>query len=420
MRETTATPTTTSKTDPVAAQRTVARSIGLLTFSRMVFNIASRMTYPFLSVFAVGLGVDLHALSQVMVVRSATGFLSPFLASLADLWGHKRGVIIGTAICLLANLAVVLFPVYGVFFAAMSLTFLGMYFFMASMQAYVGEIVPFERRGMALAITETGWGLAFVVGMPVLGFLIRRWGWLSPFWLLTTLSALSLLLLWRLLPAGAKHPASGDPAAQAKAFVRNLRQVFTSRTAVYLLLMALLMVTANELVNLVFGVWIEESFGLSVTGLGAAALALGVMELVGELSGGAAADRFGKGRAVVMGIVLNILAAVWMAFFAKTLPGAIIGLTLFYLSFEFAIVAAIGLVSEALPTARATMMGAVGASLSLGRMLGAMAVPYLYSLGFVWNLIITVLVNAAAIGAVLLALKTGAFHHEPALPTEQA
>jgi len=189
MRETTATPTTTSKTDPVAAQRTVARSIGLLTFSRMVFNIASRMTYPFLSVFAVGLGVDLHALSQVMVVRSATGFLSPFLASLADLWGHKRGVIIGTAICLLANLAVVLFPVYGVFFAAMSLTFLGMYFFMASMQAYVGEIVPFERRGMALAITETGWGLAFVVGMPVLGFLIRRWGWLSPFWLLTMRSA---------------------------------------------------------------------------------------------------------------------------------------------------------------------------------------------------------------------------------------
>jgi len=378
----------------------VNRSIGLLTLARMVLNMATRMTYPFLSYFAAGLNVDLKALSRVMVVRSSTGIISPFLASLADIWGHKRGVLIGIALCFFSNLAIVLAPGYWVFLFSVSLCYLGMYFFMSSMQAYVGEVVPFKRRGMALAVTETGWGLSFVIGMPIIGLLIERFGWLSPFWLLVILTAISGGLLAWLLPANQAHlHAASDN--KSKVFLSHLGQVFSSATARTALLMSFSLVAANEMVNLVFGVWIEDSFNLPISGLGLSALAIGVVEVIGELSGGVSADRIGKGRTFFIGAAVNILSAAWMAFYSQTLVSALFGLMFFYLSFEFAIVSAFGLVSEVLPGARATMMGANVAALSLGRMAGAFLVPYLYELGFGWNLTIAVLVNIVSISAMV-------------------
>jgi len=389
------------------AKENVNRSIGLLTLARMVLNMATRMTYPFLSFFATGLNVDLKALSRVMVVRSSTGIISPFLASLADIWGHKRGVLIGIALCFLSNLAIVLAPGYWVFLISVSLCYLGMYFFMSSMQAYVGEAVPFKRRGMALAVTETGWGLSFVIGMPIIGLLIEHFGWLSPFWLLLVLTAISGGLLAWLLPANQAHlHAASDN--KAKVFLSHLRQVFSSATARTALLMSFSLVAANEMVNLVFGVWIEDSFNLPISGLGLSALAIGVVEVIGELSGGVSADRIGKGRTFFIGAAVNILSAVWMAFYSQTLVSALFGLMFFYLSFEFAIVSAFGLVSEVLPGARATMMGANVAALSLGRMAGAFLVPYLYQLGFDWNLTIAVLVNVVSIAAMVQTRRNSA------------
>lgn len=378
----------------------VNRSIGLLTLARMVLNMATRMTYPFLSFFAAGLNVDLKALSRVMVVRSSTGIISPFLASLADIWGHKRGVLIGIALCFLSNLAIILAPGYWVFLISVSLCYLGMYFFMSSMQAYVGEAVPFKRRGMALAVTETGWGLSFVVGMPIIGLLIEHFGWLSPFWLLLILTAISGGLLAWLLPANQAHSHTASEN-KSKVFLNHLGQVFSSATARTALLMSFSLVAANEMVNLVFGVWIEDSFNMPISGLGLSALAIGVVEVIGELSGGVSADRIGKGHTFFIGAAVNILSAAWMAFYSQTLVSALFGLMLFYMSFEFAIVSAFGLVSEVLPGARATMMGANVAALSLGRMAGAFLVPYLYELGFGWNLTIAVLVNIVSIAAMV-------------------
>ncbi|MBN2047864.1 MAG: MFS transporter [Anaerolineaceae bacterium] len=372
--------------------------IALLTLTRMVLNMATRMAYPFLSVFARGLGVDLKTISLVMTFRAATGFVSPFLASLSDIWGHKRGMLAGLAAFVVCNLAIIFFPTFPVFFIGLTITYLGMYIYMASMQAYVGEHVPYEKRGLALAVTEMGWGLSFVVGMPIIAFLIRRMGWAAPFPLLAALGVLMIYLVWRMLPASPPHPTESF-SHSSKVFFQNLKVVFTSKNALYGLAMSFFLVAANEVVNLIFGVWIEDSFNLSVTGLGAAALGIGLIELFGELTGGITADKFGKRRMIAVGILLNIAAAAWMAFFSKTLFSALLGLMFFYLSFEFAIVSCFGLISGILPGARATIMGANVAALSLGRMFGAVTVPFLYELNFHWNLLLAVIINLLSLYA---------------------
>ena len=61
------------------------------TLTRVVFNTAHRMIYPFLAVFGRGLGVNLQMLSVALTTRSLVGMTGLFLAPIADNRGRKTG-----------------------------------------------------------------------------------------------------------------------------------------------------------------------------------------------------------------------------------------------------------------------------------------------------------------------------------------
>ena len=73
--------------------------------------------------------------------------------------------------------------------------------FIPSMQAYLGDKVPFERRGTVLSITELSWSLGFIIGVPVLGSLLEKGSWVTPFSALAITGALLAAALWLLIPA---------------------------------------------------------------------------------------------------------------------------------------------------------------------------------------------------------------------------
>jgi predicted MFS family arabinose efflux permease len=139
---------------------------------------------------------------------------------------------------------------------------------------------------------------------------------------------------------------------------------------------------ANETVNLLFGVWLEDAFGLQIAALGAASAVIGLSELGGEGLVAAFVDRLGKPRAVALGLAVNSLGALALPLVGRSEAGALAGLFFFYISFEFTIVSSIPLMTEILPSARATVLALNVSGLSLGRALGALAGPQLYALGF--------------------------------------
>jgi predicted MFS family arabinose efflux permease len=96
---------------------------------------------------------------------------------------------------------------------------------------------------------------------------------------------------------------------------------------------------------------------------------------------GILADRLGKERSVGIGLVGNCLAAIAFPLFSRSLTGAVIGLFLFYLTFEFTLVSIIPMMTEVMPSARVTLMAFNVAGLSLGRAIGALAATPLYRLG---------------------------------------
>lgn len=347
----------------------------VFTLIRVVLNTMHRMVYPFLAVFGRGLGVDLPTLALAVTARSLGGTVGPFLAAVADSRGRKIGMLLGLSLFSLGTGLVVFWPTYPVFVLTLALTMLGKYVFDPSLLAYLGDHVPYERRGRAIAITEYGWSLSFILGIPLMGFIIARAGWMAPFPLLCVLGLISFATLAWMLPR--------DPVVEPgrPKFWTNLRAVLTSVPALLGLSVGLLLSISNEVVNLVFGVWLEDSFGLQVAALGVAAAVIGFSELGGETLTAAYTDRLGKANSVGLGLLANCLAALILPVMGRSLPGALAGLFLFYITFEFTIVSNIPLMTEIFPAARATLMAANIAAHSLGRALGALLAPVLYLQG---------------------------------------
>ena len=365
-----------------------------LTLIRAVMTTAHRMIYPFLAVFARGLGVDISAISELVAYRAIVGALDPFLFPFLEPRGRKFGMLLGLGFFTGAMAVVALWPSLWTLGLALILALTGRAFFDPSMQAYIGDQIPYERRGTTIAFTEFSWSLAFILGIPAIGLLIARLSWSAPFIALGVLGALAFAVIAFTLHDTAK------PSRHADGVFGNLRQIFTSPPVLATVAIGMCAAMANEVINLMFGVWLEDSFQLKIAALAGASAVIGLSELGGEGLVAVFADRLGKVRATGLGFAVNCVAALLLPIIGRTEVGALAGLFLFYISFEFTIVSLIPLISEIMPAARATTLSVGGAAQSLGRAVGALLAPTLYAFGFPMTAGAAILINLVGLAAV--------------------
>jgi len=369
-------------------------------FLRTILNTVQRMVYPFLSVFARGLGVDISTMSLVMTVRSLVGATSPLFAPIADRRGRKFGMLAGIFIFTLGVGIVFIHPALWSLASALVLAMLGKYMFDPSMQAYFGDRIPYHRRGTALAVTEVSWSMAFIVGVPIAGFLIDKFGWAAPFPFSTVLGLLIFFIVWRIVPAENFHHESQQNLGI------GYKTVFSSFSTLAGISISLFASGGNELINLIFGVWLEDSFGLQIAALAGASAVIGLSELSGEGLVALTTDRLGKPFALTLGLVANAVTSILLPFLGKTQTGALIGLFLFYITFEYVIVSHIPLMTELVPSARVTVMSLNVTGHSLGRAFGALIAGFIYqNYGFLFVALGAVLFNLLGLIALYILQK---------------
>lgn len=359
---------------------------------RTVLNSVHRMVYPFLPVFARGLGVDISTMSLLMTARSLLGATSPFLGPIADRRGRKFGMLAGLGLFILGIGVVSIFPTFWALIVALGLAMIGKYIFDPAMQAYFGDRIPYHQRGTALAVTEVAWSMSFIAGVPIAGFLIDRFGWSAPFPLFSILGLIAFFIIWRIVPNEDPHH---EPVSNSR---EGYLAVFKSTPALAGISIALWASAANELVSVIFGVWLEDSFGLKIAALAGASAVIGISELSGEGLVAFTTDRLGKPRALAIGLITNSLAALLLPFIGQTQVGALIGLFLFYITFEYVMVSHIPMVTELVPSARATMLSLNVTGHALGRALGAFLAAFIYQqFGFLFVALSAVIFNIAGI-----------------------
>ncbi len=348
----------------------------IFTLIRTILNTMHRMVYPFLAVFARGLGVDISVITGLVANRAILGSLTPFIFPILEPRGRKFGMLLGLSLFVLSMGMVFFWPSLTTLGLALILSLTAKAIFDPSLTAYLADHIPYERRGTALAISEFAWSLAFILGVPAAGWMIARSTWSAPFSVLGLLGIAAIIFVVVTITDTAK------PVDHVDGIFGNIKAIITSPTVLTAFSIGLLISAANELVNLMFGVWLEDSFKLQITALGAASAIIGFSELGGEGTVALFVDRIGKVRATGIGIIANCIAAILLPLIGHTQLGALTGLFFFYITFEFTIVSIIPLMSEVMPSARATTLSFAGAAHSIGRAIGALLAPVLYALGF--------------------------------------
>jgi predicted MFS family arabinose efflux permease len=266
--------------------------------------------------------------------------------------------------------------------AALLLAGFGKTLFDPALQGFVGERVPFERRGLVVGLVETSWAASTLLGVPLIALVIDRFGWQAPFLVIGGTALAGTLVLWGVLPASDRWTDRQTDAARSRtALLGALAGLLKDRSATGFLVYAFLVSLANDVVFITYSPWLEGQFALGVVALGIGTSVIGAAELGGEGLTALFADRLGLRRAVLLGGFFSVVSYLLLPLFASKLSLALGALFFVFISFEFTMVTSISLCTEILPTRRATMVAGFFAAAGLGRVMGAFLGGFLWEWG---------------------------------------
>jgi predicted MFS family arabinose efflux permease len=375
--------------------------IGVAASCRLILNSARRFAYPFAPVLSRGLGVPLAAITSVIAVNQATAVIGMFFGPMADRWGYRLMMLVGIGMLTVGMFAGGIIPFYSVVLISLFLAGMGKSIFDPAMQAYMGERVPFERRGLVIGVLEFSWAGSTLLGIPLIGILIEHFGWRAPFFAMGGLGILCFVALRILMPKEGKNPVKHQATTSPWNAWRKLGR---ERTALGAIFFAFFVSAANDNLFVVYGAWLEKSFDLSILALGLGTSVIGVAELSGEGLTAAISDRLGLKRSVVIGLAMCVTSYAILPFLSQTLPMAFGGLFFIFFTYEFMIVSALSLCTELMPEIRATMMSSLAAAAGTGRVVGALIGVPVWQAG---GILMTGVVSAAITCLGLLCLVIG-------------
>jgi len=357
----------------------------IILLARTNLNVPVRLTVYFLPAISRGLGVSLAAASLLVSLRSLAGISAPLFGLVSDRIGAHRMMTLGLSLLVAGAAVVVGLPWYAAVMLGFAILGVSKSAYDPAMQAFVGNRVPYERRGRALGIVELSWSASLLL-MPVSGVLIDRLGWRAPFGMVAFLGAAAWWLTRRFL-SPLQQTATGDRRNSAteriglRPLSRALFPFWQDRDTRLALTTTALLILAQDCIMVVFGAWMEHRFGLSLAALGLVTLVIGVAELLAELGVAFFSDRWGKRRAVFVGVLGMVIGYLVLPNLTEHLSYALLGTALLTLAFEFSIVGLVPIVSGLNAESRGTLMSLNVAAGSVGRMVAAPLGVALYETG---------------------------------------
>lgn len=388
-------------------QTSLQKNFRVLLLSRLALNMQMRVIYPFLPAISRGLGVPLGTTSLLLTARAIANLSSPLYGALSDRYGRRALMLVGLIILTTGTLFVALAPSFGAVLIAVAFLSLCKAVYDPAVLAYLGDTVAYEQRGRMMGILALMWPISWLIGVPLTGFLIDQVNWRAPFVMLFFLGILSLGLTLRYRMIGVSSPAAehANQISKQKNFSLWFHDhILTIPKSAWLaVLISLLLILAAENVYIVYGAWLEDQFKLSLIALSLFSIIISLAEFAAEGASAGWVDRIGKRRAVICGIVVNVLAYLLLPRLAGSLAGALVGIFLVYVTFDFSIVSLFPLLSELAPQARGALMALNVAAMAIGRLISSLSAVRLWTAG---GLLANTIVSALAVTIALVILVT--------------
>ena len=211
-----------------AAQAVPVLAIAALALAAMASGISLRLADPLLPRLSSEFGISLGEASQVITAFAvAYGLAQLVFGPLGDRFGKYRVIAWACAASALTSLACALAPGHHALLAARLAAGATAAAVIPLAMAWIGDVVPYERRQPVLARFLIGQITGFAIGVWIGGITAEHWPWRTPFFGVAAFFAVVAVVLQavrRRLPAAAVQPAR-RPGGAFVTMTREFRAV---------------------------------------------------------------------------------------------------------------------------------------------------------------------------------------------------
>jgi MFS family permease len=338
-------------------------------------------------------------------------FAEPFWGRLSDRIGRKPVLLITVIANALGYLMLAFAPNIWLAIGIRLFTGLGAGN-ISTVQGYVADVTPPERRAGRMGLIGAAFGLGFIVG-PGLGGLLTRedmgtLGYQLPIFVAAGLCVLAAVGIAVLLK---ESRAKADPAAPRPRFLGGVHDAVANPVVSRVLLVTLIYMAGFSGMESTFGFWTEARYGWGAREVGLSFMAVGIVSTICQgLVAGRLARRFGEARVLAVGCLIFGSGLVGQVLASRLLPHAdalvpvIMGFGAFGMAITMPNISA--LISRSVdPDRQGAMLGLNMAASSSARIFGPIAAGAVFSgLGHDWPFLIGA---ALTIPAAIMAVNAG-------------
>jgi MFS family permease len=276
-------------------------------FSVVFINLVGfGLVVPLLPFFALSLKAEAWQITLMFSAYSLGQFFAePFWGRLSDRIGRKP-VLLAT---LLANavgyLALAFVPNIWLAIAVRLFTGLGAGN-ISTVQGYVADVTPPERRAGRMGLIGAAFGLGFIVGPGLGGLLTQpqlgRLGYQLPIFVAAALAALAAAGVVVFLR---ESRTRADASAPRPRFLSGLHDARVNPVVSRVLLVTLVYMAGFSAMESVFGLWAEDRYAWGAREVGLSFMIVGIVSALNQgFFAGRLARRFGEARVLATGMLL--------------------------------------------------------------------------------------------------------------------
>jgi predicted MFS family arabinose efflux permease len=309
------------------------------------------------------LDVPLGTVTTLVSVWAFTGLLAPLFGPPSDRCGHGLFVLIGFSTFTIGNLLCALAPGFTSLLVFQVLVGLGYAIYNFSASAIVGDLFAYAVRARAMSLVRIAVSVTALVGVPAAAAIA---GWATaraPFGAIGGLGLVVLVLAWIWLPRTSREEKDSAPAEAEANLWGSVRQIARQRSALAGLFTFAIWAMIPTGIFVYLAAWLEDAFRLTEAQVGLAFALVGVGGLVGNALTAAWADRLGKKRSALWGLVALSAAAILLPHLTG-LAAAFACIALLAVALEFSTASFSTLMTELAPESRGTLLSL--ASLAIG------------------------------------------------------
>lgn len=288
--------------------RDANRALWALLAGNLLIGTGVLLPAGLLSVMMADLGIAAGQAGLIVTVGGlVVGFGAPVLAGLTSQVDRRLLLAVALGLYVLGHVGAAVTSDFGLLLAFRALTVVGAAIFTPQAAATVGLLVPTDRRGGAIAFIFIGWSLASVLGIPLGSLAGEAIGWRTTYLVMAGLSALGMVLVWRVVPGGLR--------VQALALASWVR-VLTDLRLLCVLAVTMFSMSGQFTLFTYVSPILTQGYGLGADAVGLTFLASGAAGVAGNYAASRLAGRFGVERSILAALVsvcagLLVIAAGW-------------------------------------------------------------------------------------------------------------